>query len=92
MAYQALEVSLKLEKVPSNKVPLQISSLLIKKKSSSLVSGPIMSSSVQNMEQDELEQYWTKPFVVKSHLGYWTWPKESAHVPLRRRTQRHPTR
>jgi hypothetical protein len=25
--------------------------------------------------QDELKQYWSKPFVVKSYLGYWTWPK-----------------
>jgi len=77
MAYQALEGILKLEKVASKKVPLSDIVTITPPGAKPPLPGTRADNQFmqyRNMEQDELEQYWSKPFVVKSHLGYWTWP------------------
>merc|ERR1719193_921546 len=77
MAYQALEGILKLEKVPSKKVPVTQLNIIPGKGTGYPGLRPDNEFlQYRNMELDELEQYWSKPFIVKSHLGYWSWPTD----------------
>ena len=82
MAYQALEGILKLSKIPSNKVPL---SELVPGHETVEVSKPGVREDNQclqyrgQMSEAELRSYWSKPFIVKSHVGYYTWPARACH-------------
>jgi len=87
MANQAMEGVLKLEKMPSRKVPLKEMLQDIDMDSPKLpgIREDNLQLQYRNMEEDELKQYWNKPFIVKSYMGYWTWPKNErvrlAHRP-----------
>ena len=78
MAYQALEGTLKLAKLPSNKVPL--ASLLQESSQGACKPGVRQDNALLQyrgvLGQAELQQLWAKPFIVKSYLGYAGWPGE----------------
>ena len=79
MAYQALEGILKLTKLPSVKVPL---SDLVPDHDQVNVSRPGVREDNQclqyksDMTDTELQSYWNSPFIVKSYIGYNTWPSK----------------
>jgi len=77
MAYQALEGILKLSKLPSVKVPL--SDLVPDSKKVNVLKPGVRADNMfmqyqGNLEQAEVETYWNKPFIVKSFMGYFSWP------------------
>ena len=79
MAYQALEGILKLTKLPSVKVPL---SDLVPDHDTVNVSRPGVRGDNQclqyksDMTETELQSYWNSPFIVKSYIGYNSWPSK----------------
>ena len=81
MAYQALEGVLKLIKIPSNKVPL---SQFVPDHGSVSVSRPGVRDDNQclqyrgDMTEAEVQSYWSKPFIVKSYIGYYSWPAKDS--------------
>jgi len=86
MAYQALEGILKLAKLKTRKTGL--AALVPAEARAAAGSRPGLREDNQvlqyrdSMEEGELEQYWAKPFVVKSYLGYHGWPEEDTTVRL----------
>ena len=74
---QALEGILKLCKVPSVKVPLD---RLVSDSNKLGVSKPGVredNAVLQyrgDMTEADLQTYWARPFVVKSYVGYYSWP------------------
>ena len=82
MAYQALEGILKLSKLPSVKVAL---SSLVADHDTVDVSRPGVRQDNQclqyraDMTEAELQSYWQRPFIVKSYIGYNTWPSKGCH-------------
>ena len=77
MAYQALEGVLKLAKIPSVKVPI---SRLVPEAGSVQVTKPGVREDNEclqyrgAMTDGDLQSYWTQPFIVKSYIGYHSWP------------------
>ena len=77
MAYQALEGVLKLAKIPSVKVPI---SRLVPEAGSVQVTKPGVREDNEclqyrgAMTEGDLQSYWTRPFIVKSYIGYHSWP------------------
>jgi proteasome activator subunit 4 len=87
MAYQALEGILKLSKMPSVKEPL---TELVPGCPTLSVTRPgirqdnLLLQYQGRMEQGQLETYWSKPFIVKSYMGYFSWPCKEEKVFVRK--------
>jgi len=87
MAYQALEGILKLSKVTSVKVPLAD---LVPDCYNTNVNKPgvrqdnMLMQYQGNMELAQVETYWSKPFIVKSYMGYFSWPCQEAKTTVRK--------
>ena len=89
MAYQALEGILKLSKLKTRKVPLSelvpVSSRPKGRVRPGLREDNAFMQYRDSLLPGEREAYWSKPFVVKSYLGYHGWPEEAevrlSHTP-----------
>ena len=79
MALQAMEGILKLCKIPSVKVPI---SKIAPDYDSVLVTKPGVRDDNQclqyrgSMTEAEIQSYWSQPFIVKSYVGYYSWPQK----------------